>query len=266
MKEKIIINIKSQEEINQLSKYGITHFLAPLKDFCVGYDCLDVDAINNLSGNIYLLVNRILTNNDLHNLKIILDSLNNIKGVFFEDLGVFELIKDKDIEKIYFPNHFGTNYASINTFFDKGIDSMVVSNEITLDEVKEIADKVSKEVILQVFGYNQIMYSRRNLISNFNKEYDLDLALDNEITDKVTKKNLKIKENKYGTVIYDDLIYNNLELLDIKNNIKFYYINSTYITLDDIINVLEHKDGITSKNGFLNQKTIFKVGEKHEKA
>ena len=264
MKNKIIINISNQDQINKLVSHGIFNFLVPLKNYCVGYEEVDIKTIKLLKGNIYLLVNRVLTNDDLSELSDLLKQINNIKGIFFEDLGVFELIKDMNIEKIYFPNHFATNYASINSFLDKSIDSVVASNEITLEEIKEIAQKVNKGIILQVFGYNQIMYSRRNLISNFNKEYDLDLELDNEITDLVTKKNLNIKENNYGTVIFDEKIYNNLELLNITKNIKFYYINSTYLNLDSILDILNNNDNSIGSNGFLNKKTVFKVGDVRE--
>ena len=38
-------------------------------------------------------------------------------GKEFTDETVNEIIKDLDLEKIYFPNHFATNYLSINGFF-----------------------------------------------------------------------------------------------------------------------------------------------------
>ena len=268
MKDKILVNIKNEQEIAIYQKQGIKNFLVPLADFCVGYDTLTLEDIGNLKQDYYLLINRILAKKDIEKLIEILKVIINspyLKGIFFEDLGVLDVAKSLNFSKefIYFPNHFGTNYASINAFFERGIDSFVVSNEITKEEITEILNKVTKEVIIQVYGYNQIMYSRRNLITNFNSEYKLNLPLDNEIKEKITSKSLKIKENEYGTIIFDEHIYNNLELLDLKENIKFYYINTTFLKPSEILKVLENKDKKDS-NSFLNKKTVYKIGDLDE--
>lgn len=264
MNKKIIVNIKRIEEIVKYQEQGILNYLLPLAGFCVGYEEIKLEEIYKISTDYYLLINRILTKEDLNNLENILNNINktNLKGIFFEDLGILEIINNLqiDCEKIYFPNHFGTNYASINAFFKRGIDSMVLSNEITIEEIKEILDKVTKEVVIQVYGYNQIMYSRRNLISNFNNEFNLKLPLDNEIVEKVTKKSLKIRENNYGTIVFDTNIYNNLELLKLTKNIKLYYINTTFMEVEDILDVLNNPNDIQN-NSFLNKKTIYKIGD-----
>ena len=232
MKNKLIINIKEIDEIEYYKEKGIYNYLVPLKDFCVGYDTIDVNNINKIDVNYYLLVNRIMT------------------------------FKDLDLEKIYFPNHFATNYLSINGFLDKGIDSVVVSNEITKEEVEIILDNVSENVVIPVLGYNQIMYSRRNLITNYNKEYNLNTSLNNKITEQITKKQLPILEQEYGTVIFDENIYNNLELLKNTKNVKFYLINSTFLTKEDIISYLNSNS--LNNNGFLTRKTIYKIGDINE--
>ncbi len=267
MKEKIIVNIKNLSEITEYEKQGITNFLVPLANFCVGYDELDLEDINRVTNDFYLLINRLLPYEDLVKLKEIFKQIDNrfLKGIFFEDLGVLSIINELNLnlEKIYFANHFGTNYASINAFLERNIDSMVISNEITKEEIKEILNKTHKDLVIPVYGYNQIMYSRRNLISNFNQEFALNLPLENKITEKVTKKTLRIKENKYGTVIYDEKIYNNLELLEFKNNIKFYYINTSFLTTQDIFEAL-NKTEKSDFNGFLDKKTIYKIGDINE--
>ncbi len=264
MKDKIIVNIKKIDEIDIYNQKGLKNFLVPLKNFCVGYDEIELNDILKIKHNFYLLINRILDNKALNELEKELKKINTIylKGIFFEDLGVLSVI-DKSIEKIYFPNHFATNYLSINAFLKRGIDSVVISNEITLEEIEEILKKVDKNVILPVYGYNQIMYSRRNLITNYNKEFNLKLSLNNEIKEQVTHKKLKIKENEFGTIIFDEHIYNNLTLLNLKENIKFYYINTTFLEIDEIFKTLENKNEKDS-NSFLNKKTVYKIGDLDE--
>lgn len=264
MKEKVIVNVVLPEEILFYQKNGINNFLVPLDKFCVGYQTMSADLIKNLRGNLYLLINRILDKEGIESLKEILPAIDNIKGIFFDDLGVLEIINELKlkVEKIYFPNHFATNYASINAYFKRGIDSVVLSNEITKEEVEQILDKVQNEVVVQILGYNQIMYSRRKLISNFVNEYNEDIARDTKIKEQSSQKVLKIKENEYGTVIFDEYIYNNLELMDYSKNIKFYYINATDIDAKLVVQALDKIIALpNTKNGFLEQKTVFKVGD-----
>ena len=267
MNDKIMVNIKDIKEIDEYLNGGVSNFLVPLENFGVGYETISISDISQINKNFYLLINRILTTKEILKLKDILVDLKNpyIKGIFFEDIGIWEVLKeiDKPWEKIYYPNHFGTNYASINSFLNRGIDSMVVSNELTYKEIEEITKKVLKPVVINVYGYNQIMYSRRNLISNFNAEFDLDLEKDNEIREKITKKQLKIKENQYGTVIFDEKIYQNFHLMDLKDNIKFYYVNTTFLEVSEVLNAIsEQKQGDDS--GFLNRKTVYKIGDLNE--
>lgn len=106
------------------------------------------------------------------------------------------------------------------------------------------------------------MYSRRNLITNYNKEYNLNTSLNNKITEQITKKQLPILEQEYGTVIFDENIYNNLELLKNTKNVKFYLINSTFLTKEDIISYLNSNS--LNNNGFLTRKTIYKIGDINE--
>lgn len=265
--KKIIVNIKNIDEIKLYQDNNISNFLIPLKDFCVGYEEIDQKDILKINQEYYLLINRLLTKEDILVLKEELIKLNNnyLKGIFFEDLALLEIVKELklNIELIYFPNHFATNYASINAFLKRNIDSVVVSNEITYEEIEEIIKQSNSPLVLQLFGYNQIMYSRRNLISNFNNEYHLNLNLDNKIKELNSQKELHIKENKYGTVIYDENIYNNLKLLNFKNNIKLFYINTMYLEIDEIFNILNNKNTLDNK-GFLTKKTIYKIGDINE--
>lgn len=264
MFKKVIINIRNIEEIEFYKNNDINNFLIPIKDFCVGYNEIDINDIKKINDNIYLLINRVLDKKGIDNLREVLPLLNNIKGIFFDDLGVLSIINELklDVEKIYFPNHFATNYASINSFLKRGIDSVVVSNEITKDEVNTILNNVNKPIVLQVLGYNQIMYSRRKLISNFAHEYHDNLSLDSKIKEQTTEKILKIKENEFGTVIFDEKIYNNLELMQNNNNVKFFYVNATDLEPKLIVKTLNKIIVLpNSKNGFLNQKTVFKVGD-----
>ena len=204
MQNKFLVSINSFDDIEVYKKVGITTFLFPLEGYTVGYPgVFNVLQINEVKEkNIYVLINRILNSQDIDNLKELLLKLK-VKGLVFEDIGVFNLVKKLklDLELIFFPNHFNTNYQSINAFLNKGIDSAVVSNEITKKEIEDITKNAIKPVVLQVFGYNMAMYSRRLLLDNYAKAYNLEKQNPLEIRENVSKHKFLVYENNYGTVL-----------------------------------------------------------------
>ena len=106
MKNKIIITINSLDELNNYLKLGINLFAYPLKGFCVGMP--NTFLIEEIPSDGYLFINRILDNESIDKLNDILNNIK-IKGIIFDDLGVLELIKNKDIEKILYLSHFNSN-------------------------------------------------------------------------------------------------------------------------------------------------------------
>jgi collagenase-like PrtC family protease len=164
-KQKVLININNLDEINEYKKIGINNFLFALEGFSIGYNSFE---LNDIPKESFILINRVLDSNDIDNLKLIKDDLVKYKGIIFEDLGVYQIFKDSDIDLIWNQAHFGTNLSSINIWLDK-VSSAVISNEITKNEITDIVSGVKKPVVFNVFGKNMIMYSRRTLLSNFNK-------------------------------------------------------------------------------------------------
>lgn len=264
MKNKFLVNIKKINEIEEYKKVGITTFLFPLHEFCVGYENeFTKDEIANVKEeNKYLLINRVLDCHAVDLLYEILKDIKNIKGIIFEDIALYNIVKNLGLklELIYFPNHFNTNVKTVN-FFLNLVDSVFISNELTKDEVKFITENACKEVVLQVFGYNQAMYSRRMLLTNFSKEFEVPLHNPNTLIEKVSKISFKAIENKYGTVLYSGQIFNGLELLNL-SNVKYFYINTTFLSLKDITNIINKVNPeLRMDNGFLEKETIYKLKE-----
>lgn len=247
---------------NKLKEAGNNAFLFALEGYSVGYPAFSLNELSNLDGLKYLLINRILTPNDIDSLRLVLKDMKDIKGIVFEDIGVFDLVKELnlDIFLIYFQNHAGTNYETINFWLEQGIDSCVVSNEITKEEIEEITKKVIKPVTLIGFGHNQVMYSRRSLLSNFQDFTNISRS---NLVDLDTGKDQFISfENDYGTVFYTKEIYNYLSLSNL--NFKYIIINTVLLSMDEVMQVCNNQIDYPTSEGFLNTKTIFKVGKKDE--
>ncbi len=268
MINKLIVIPNDIEDINELRNVGVTTFLLPINDYSIGYNTFSVEQINEISEIKYLLINRILNTKELDELKKDIKLYKKIQGIFFEDIGVFELFKNDKIELINFQTHFGTNYHSINFMLNLGMTSYVVANDLTYNEISEITDNVVKPVVLFIFGQSEVMYSRRNLLSNF-KQYNNLNNTGTTIKEKISKVEFDLKENKNGTYLFDHNYYNGTDLMKLTKNINYYLINGQNIEknkLVAIINLIASNKNEDIKlidsrinDGFLYKETIYRV-------
>ena len=59
-----------------------------------------------------------------------------------------------------------TNSSTINFYHKYGVKGVVLSNEITLDEIKMIRENTKLEIMQLVIGYPVVATSRRSLNTN----------------------------------------------------------------------------------------------------
>lgn len=255
---KILININNLSEIEDYKKIGISNFLFAIEDFSIGYKTFKLDEIPEYA---YILINRVLDCGDVDNIKKIKDKLLRFKGIIFEDLAIYNMFKDSDIELIWHQNHFATNHESINYYVTHGCLSAIISNELTESEILEILDKEKKPLVLNILGKNQIMYSRRTLLSNFNKHNNLGELNNMTLDTKGNKENFEASENKYGTIITSDEYFNYVPLMNKVNDdlVLYYLILNKDLSVENIKDIL---NGASFGNdGFLNKKTVYRMSE-----
>ena len=261
----ILIYVDDINHIDDYRKAGVTAFLFALEGYSVGYNTYTLEEIDKIEvSNKYIMINRVLDCDSVDGLKEILPKLRDVKGLVYEDIAVYQLVKDLglDLEMIFYQNHFGTNLSSVNFWLDR-VDSMFISNEITKEEIANIVNNVNKDVVLHLFGYNQVMYSRRKLLSNWSEFFNIDKKNTNVITDRATKVKFRVIENEFGTVMYSDKIFNGKELLGL-DNVKYYYVNPTMIEHDVVMDFLTNNDHNSEDedDGFLYRETIYKLKER----
>lgn len=250
---KFLVTINDIKDINKLKELGVTNYVFPLKNFCVGIP--NTFLVSEIPCDGYIFVNRILDNEGIDELRKVLNNLPKyIKGIIFDDLGVYELIKNLNIEKILYLSHFNANSESVNLYLDL-VDTVILSTDITFDEIKEIIKNAKKEISLFTYGYVGVMYSRRLLIDNYCKYHKL--SYENPIVIENTNKKFMVYENEYGTYFYYEKVFNGKELLDL--NSKYYFINSSFLNIEDITKLINGEDIENSDKGFLYTETIYKL-------
>lgn len=254
---KVLININSLGDLEEYKKIGITNFLFALKEYSIGYAEFELKDIPTDS---YILINRVLDTKGIDGIKAIKDELLKYKGIIFEDLGIYNVFKDEDIELIWNQAHFGTNTSTINYWLSK-CSSAVISNEITSKEIEDIVNGADKPVVLNVFGKNMIMYSRRTLLTNFNKYNKLEEVNDVVLDETHTKNKFFLHETEYGTAVFNNEYFNYIDFsksLD-DSKIKYYLVYNLDLSINDIKEILEGKP--YGNDGFLNKKTVYRMSE-----
>lgn len=261
---KFLYIVTNKDIVNKLKKVGIDNFLFPLKDFCVGFQ--EPFSIEEITDSSFIFINRILDNASLDQLESLLKTKGKkIKGIVFDDLGVLYLIQKLQlkVEKILYQSHFSTNYESINAMLEY-VDSIVVSPDITKEEIDLICKKAKKKVTLFIFGMLPAMYSRRTLLTNFYDTFKLPYKNNIEAYEKMSQNHFVLVENDFGTVGYQKNYYNGFSLLSNKN-VSYYLINPLFLNEEEQLELIENlkeknlKLNITFDEGFLNKETIYKL-------
>ena len=266
MKDKFIVCVNELSDVEKLKGVGVNTFLFPIVEYSIGHNTFDiVDIPSDISS--YLLINRILDCEDVDNLTLLLKEIPvHIKGIFFQDVAVFEMVQELnlDLELIWYQNHFGTSSRIVNFWNEEGVTNCVLATDITRLEIENIVTNSSKEVIVPVFGYVQVMYSRRKLLSNYNEHYGENLTSNIVLNEVKSDLAFIVKEDDKGSVLLNKRVYNGLSLLDL-NNVRYFLIDATDIDIQKIALIIQNPKvdvatlGIDADTGFLDKETIYKL-------
>lgn len=245
----------------------LNNLILPLEDYSIGFDVYyKVEEINKLSEkyNISVIINKFMHKTDIENIGGILNKLINIKYFFIEDLGLTYFIPKEKV--VISQNHIINNYDSINYFKELGFTSVLINNDLTIEEIKEIISNTSSNLFMYFISKNNLMYSKRHLISAFSDYKNNVLDNKKEISEKVSNYKLLIKEEECGTCIFNSKIFSANKYLDdiacINKIINLSNINKEETKV--ILNNYNNKDLdklLEVDNYFLENKIAYKVGD-----
>ena len=245
----------------------LNNLILPLEDYSIGFDVYyKVEEINKLSEkyNISVIINKFMHKTDIENIGGILNKLINIKYFFIEDLGLTYFIPKEKV--VISQNHIINNYDSINYFKELGFTSVLINNDLTIEEIKEIISNTSSNLFMYFISKNNLMYSKRRLISAFSDYKNNVLDNKKEISEKVSNYKLLIKEEECGTCIFNSKIFSANKYLDDLTSINK-IINLSNINKEEtkiILNNYNNKDLdklLEVDNYFLENKIAYKVGD-----
>ena len=170
-----------------------------------------IELIHQKKKKAYLNCNKIFTQQDLKKSQALIQHLFTFSfdGILFSDFAMVTMARQLGIvEKLIYASETQiVNYYDIQTLFEEGIQSAIVSKEMTYDNILLTAQRSALRIGALIFGYYAMFYSKRKLIGNFYQEYqlnrpDFDSKLDFTIQEKTRKESLPIIQNDNGTTIF----------------------------------------------------------------
>ena len=217
---KLLVSLKKEKILDYLE--FTNSFIIGLKDFSINYQEYSLDEISDLrkeyrNMEIFVSINKNIFNDDLQELESNLIELDkiNVKGIFFYDLSILSLHKKNNlkVDLVWSAEHMTTNYNTCNYYYDKGCQYTYLSSEITLDEIKEIKEKSKMKLISFVFGYPDVSFSKRKLLTNYFL-HNHEEKKNDWYTISSDENKYFIKENKLGTRILYGKIMNGIKPFD----------------------------------------------------
>ena len=200
---KIVVKPNKLQDISMLLNQNIDGIIFPIENLSVESSFfIDIDEVINLktSKEKIVLINKIMHNNDLEELSIVLNKVktSDISKIMFYDLSVYTLCKKLNIDKelVIYQEHLNRSINSNNFYNSLGINYSYISSDITYEEIKQIKGKTNMKLFYLVYGRIPLFCSRRYLLSNYfkyinqnyNKPVHLFLILLSESIKKLKKK------------------------------------------------------------------------------
>ena len=139
-------------------------------DYEMKFTLEEIESLRNINKKCFIVINRMFFESDLDNLDKILSKIAamNVDGVLYYDDSILELKIENDYNiNLYInKNYMMTNSSTINFYHKYGVKGVVLSNEITLDEIKMIRKNTKLEIMQLLIGYPVVATSRRSLNTN----------------------------------------------------------------------------------------------------
>lgn len=196
---------------------------------------------------IFISLNKNIENNEIDKLEKILFELNDypIKGVLYSDPAIVTYKDKLNYDLVWAQEHLTTNYETINYWHQFGVNYTYLSSDITKNETIDIINNTNTKLMTNLFGYLPIFVSKRNIVLNYLKYFNIK---DDSKIYYIEKENktYPIIDSNY-TCVFSNNIFNGLkEFFNIKTD--YYVCNGFLIENDKFKKVLEIISNISLKN------------------
>ena len=185
---------------------------------------------NNPNIEIFVNINKNLSNDDIKPLEAILKELEqlNITGIFYYDLAVLKLKQELGLKTdlVWSQTHMVNNYKTCNYYHSKGVKYALLGKEITLEEIIEIIKNTTIIPMFEVVGLPSVAFSKRKLITNYYKDLNKEPKSKIVVREKVSNADYELQEDYNGTSFFLKDVVNATGIIK-----DLYEVNLQYIVL-----------------------------------
>ncbi len=215
------------------------------------FDIDDLSLLCTLKNDkkIAICINNFFHESDIEFLekKIIEISKYEIDEISFQDFAVAQIVYENNIKiKLnYNPETLNTNYEQIPFLLENNINEMTIARELTLHEIKEIANnKINIELEMQIHGFTYFMHSAWPMTSNFKKEINSKKIIHNNLDFyfiREESRDLKniIFEDYQGTHMFSGFVLCGISKIKELEKIDYFKIDPIFRTEAWTINVIK---------------------------
>lgn len=213
-----------------------------------------IEFAHAMGKKVYVTANIIPHNRDLKEMERYFKEIYELgaDAVLISDLGAFNICRKAapDLEIHISTQANNTNYMTVQSWHEMGAKRVVLAREMTLSEVREIRDNISRECELEIFmhGAMCVSYSGRCLLSNYMTARDSNYGACSHpcrwqyalMEEKRPGEYMPIFENERGTFIMNskdlcmiehvpELIASGVSSLKIEGRVKSEYYVATIV-------------------------------------
>lgn len=245
MKQFIFEPVSFRQAKKWIKRKKVEHILIPVLDFSLaypnGYTLKQIQSLlkQKEAVKISLNVMRLFHEDDLERVLSFFQQINvdDIEYIFYTDLGLYQMLVAQGYqEKMVYDAHTYLTNANDVIEYAKFNQNIVVSNQISLEELTTLLHAISKPVMIHGFGQSVIFYSRRKLLTRYfeyrhlkKKAQQIQYTLQEEFR----TEQYPIIEKSYGTLIYEK---------------GFYYLFEELDELPSVSHVIIHPGSLDEKN------------------
>lgn len=282
MQEKINLSVtcSNYELAIKLIDLNVDNIIIGLKNFSTRFnDYFSLEEIEKICNNkkntkISICLNIFFFEQDILKLEIILIALSklNIDSIIFNDYAIAQIVYEKNLKLNlhYNSETLNVNYGQIDFFSDNKINKITLANELTIQEIKKIAqNKKDVKLEIQIFGLGFIMYSRWNMISSYVKKFNYSENLFKDIKFLFIREDLRTNpvilfEDLYGTHMLTGFLICGIKKINFFKQEKIDFLKIDSLFLEDNILIEIIKIFIFSIRNDLNENELSNLYKKIE--
>lgn len=196
-----------------------------------------INKLHNLKKEVFLSLNMMYIDSDIDRLKEFLSKINTEKltGIIASDYGVVQLLIDLGLNQkiVWNGETLSTNAFDFNILSDYNALGSFVSKEITIENILEIGKNKKYNLFIIGHGHLNMFYSKRLLISNFDKKYNLNINPNQKtyklIENKRDNQYFPILQDSHGTYVFRSKVKNSFIYLNkLKEVVDYFIIDSIF--------------------------------------